>query len=160
MTRFVLLCLLGLALAGCQSGGSGQTMVEPLVARFYLEVPPDTAGAAVELPVSKVRLGVNPKPVFGEYDITGVDVVKVDLGWCLRFAFTPAAARDLYRMSVAAQGRRLVLIFNSTAVGVRQLDPSVSQDGLLIFVEVPNEQLSPLADRIRRTSAGLQAKAK
>ncbi|MES1194699.1 MAG: hypothetical protein ABUL65_02315 [Opitutus sp.] len=160
MIRGALLCLLGLTLAGCQSGGSGQTTVEPLVARFFLEVPPGATGAAVELPVSKVRLGVNPKPVFGEYDIAGLEVVKVDLGWCLRFAFTPAAARDLYRMSVTAQGRRLVLFFNSTAVGVRQLDPSVGQQGLMIFVEVPNEELIPLADRIRRTSAGLQAKAK
>jgi hypothetical protein len=159
--RVVLLFLLGLALAGCQSAtGPGQTKVEPLVARFYLEVPPDSAGTTVELPVSKVRVGVNPKPVFGEYDIAGVDVVKVDLGWCLRFTFNPAAARDLYRMSVTAQGRRLALVFNSTAVGVRQLDPSVNQDGLLIFVEVPNEELSPLADRIRRTAAGLQAQQK
>jgi hypothetical protein len=160
MIRCALLCLLGLVLAGCQSGGSGQTKVEPIIARFYLEVPPDTPGAVVELPVSKVRLGVNPKPVFGEYDIAGVDVVKVDLGWCLRFAFTPAAARDLSRMAVAVQGRRLALVFNNTPVGVRQLDPSVNQEGLMIFIEVPNEDLSPLADRIRRTSAGLQARQK
>lgn len=159
MIRLVVLCLFGFALAGCQSGGD-RTKVEPLVARFYLEASPGTAASTVELPISKVRVAVNPKPVFGEYDIANVDVVRVDLGWCLRFVFTPAAARDLYRMSVTAQGRRLALVFNNTPVGVRQLDPSVNQAGLLIFVEVPNEELIPLADRLRRTSAGLQAKAK
>ncbi len=159
MIRLAVLCLAALAFAGCQSGGN-QIKVEPLVARFYLETAPGTAGAVVELPVSKVRVAVSPKPVLVEYDLAGVDVVKVDLGWCLRFVLNPAAARDLYRMSVTAQGRRLVLFFNNIAVGVRQLEPSVNQGGLLIFVEVPNEELIPLADRIRRTSAGLQAGAK
>lgn len=159
MIRFVALCLLGLALAGCQTGDD-RTKVEPLVARFYLETAPGTAGSVVELPVSKVRVAVSPKPVLVEYDLAGVDVVKVDLGWCLQFVFNPAAARDLYRMAVTTQGRRLVLTLNGLPAGARQLDPSVYQNGLLIFVEVPNEELFPLADRIRRTSAGLQAKAK
>ena len=160
MMRLAALLLLGLTLAGCQSNQLAQTMVEPIVARFYLETPPGQAGAVVQLPVSKVRVAVSEKPVFVEYDIAGVDVVKVDLGWCLRFALTPAAARDLYRLSVTAQGRRLVLLFNNSPVGVRQLDQALNKDGLLIFVEVPDQDLSALADRVRRTSAGLQAGAK
>ncbi len=157
MIRGVVLLLIGIALAGCQSG---ERMVEPLVARFHLETRPNETGAVVQLPVSKVRISVNPKPVLTEYDLAGVDIVKVDLGWCLRFAFSPSAARDLYRMSVAAQGRRLVLTFNETAIGVRRFDQAVTDGALLVFVEVPNEDLPPLADRIRRTSEGLQARAK
>jgi hypothetical protein len=144
--------------AGCQS--SNERMVEPLVARFYMETHPNEAGAIVQLPVSKARLSVNPKPVLVEYDITGVNIVKVELGWCLQFIFTPAAARDLYRMSVTNQSRRLVLTFNDTAIGVRRLDQAMTTGSLLIFVELPNEDLPPLVDRIRRTSEGLQARGK
>ena len=146
-----------LFLAGCQAP---EPIVEPLVARFYMEARLGEAAATVQLPVSKVRVAVNPKPVLVEYDIANVDIVKVELGWCLQFVFTPAAARDLYRMSVTGQGGRLVLTFNDTAVGVRRLDLAMTGGSLLIFVEVPNEDLPPLADRIRRTSAGLQQRAK
>ncbi len=153
----IVLLLLGLTLAGCQSA---PPQIEPVVARFYLEARPGEAGTPVELPVSKVRIAVNPKPVLVEYDIANVELAKVDLGWCLLFRMTPAAARDLYRMSVAAQGRRLVLTCNNLPLGVRRLDQAVPDGALLIFVEAANEDLPSLADRIRRTSAGLQAKAK
>jgi hypothetical protein len=142
---------------GCQSP---RPLIEPLVARFYMETHPNEAGAIVQLPVSKARISVNPKPVLVEYDIVGVDIVKVELGWCLQFTFTPAAARDLYRLSATNQGRRLVLTFNDTAIGVRRLDQAMTTGSLLIFVELPNEDLPSLVDRIRRTSEGLQARAK
>jgi len=145
--------------AGCQSDPK-KTKVEPIVARFYLETPPGEAGAVVQLPVSKVRIAVNPKPVFVEYDIANVEVVKVDLGWCLIFVFHADAMRDLYRLSVTAQGRRLVVAFNESVVGVRRLDQALNKEGLLIFVEVPDDSLSSLAERIHLTSAGLQARGK
>jgi hypothetical protein len=154
-----LLGLLGLlALAGCQS--AHDSTVEPLVARFFLETRLGEAGVPVQLPVSGVRAVVNAKPVLVEYDVANVEVAKVDLGWCLLFHFTPAAARDFYRMSVAAQGRRLFLTLNGNAIGARRLDQVMPDGTLLIFIEVPNEDLPPLADRLSRTSAGLIEKRK
>ena len=84
-----------------------------------------------------------------------VNLVRVNLGWCLVFRLTPAATRDFYRMSVAAQGRRLVLTLNGQPAGARRLDQAISDGGLMTFVEVMDADLPVLADRIRRTSVTL-----
>jgi hypothetical protein len=155
MNRSCLLLALLAALltSGCQNSQRSE-LDEPLIARFFMEVRPGTPGLTVQLPVSKVMLNVNPKPVFTEYDIANVEFGKTsDLGWCLNFQFTPAAARDLYRLSAANLGGRLMLTLNDAPVGVRRLDRPVADGNLLIFLEVPNDQLPPIAERLKRTSA-------
>jgi hypothetical protein len=154
MIRLILILGGLLALTGCQSGPA-EPKVQPLIARFFLEAHPNEAAATLQLPVSKVKINVNPKPVLVEYDIANVGVAKVDLGWCLLFHLTPAATRDFYRLSVGSQGRRLVLTLNGTPAGARRLDQVVGDGGLLIFIEVLDSDLPVLADRIRRTSEGL-----
>src|SRR5262245_57670023 len=91
----VLFC--SLFTAGCQTS-EPSPLDQPLVARFFLEVRPGTPGVTIGLPVSKVGINVNPKPVLVEYDIANVTFARVDLGWCLYFQFTSASARDLYRL--------------------------------------------------------------
>jgi hypothetical protein len=153
MIRLIL--ILGcLALASCQSGPE-EPKVQPLIARFFLEAQPGQSAATLQLPVSKLKLNVNPKPVLVEYDIASVQVAKVDLGWCLLFHLTPAATKDFYRLSVGSQGRRLVLTLNGTPAGARRLDQVVGDGGLLMFIEVLDSDLPVLADRIRRTSESL-----
>lgn len=147
--------LLGLVfLPGCQSTPP-DPMNEPLVARFFLEARPGEAGLPVQLPISKLGVTLNPKPVFVETDILDADLTRVKLGWCMLVRFTPAAARDLYRLSVANPGRRLVLTFNGQPAGVRRIDEVMAQGVLLIFVEVDDVNLPPLVERLKRTSADL-----
>jgi hypothetical protein len=153
-----LLCGL-FVLSGCQTP-EPSPLDQPLVARFFMEVRPGTAGVSVQLPVSKVMLNINPKPVLVEYDIANVEFAKVDLGWCLYFQFTNAAARDLYRLSVANNGGRLVLTLNDTPVGARVIDGPIADGNLLIFVELPNDQLPPIAERLKRTAATLAKKGR
>lgn len=143
-----------LLLAGCQMQPRSP-LDQPLVARFYLEVRPGTPGVTVQLPISNVALNINPKPVLVEYDIANVEFAKVDLGWCLYFQFKPAAARDLYRLSATNLGGRLVLTLNDAPVGVRRLDQPIADGGFLIFLEVPNEELPPIAERLKRTAAAI-----
>lgn len=126
---------------------------QPLIARFFLELRPGRQGVRVQLPVSKVAMTLSPKPVLVESDITNVEVAKVDLGWCLYFQFSSAAASDLYRLSAGNVGGRLVLTLNGTPVGARLLDQAISDGGLLIFVELPNEELPPIAERLKRAAA-------
>lgn len=145
-----LLCLL--LAAGCQSAPPSP-LDQPLVARFFMELRPGLPGVTVQLPVSKVMITVNPKPVLVEHDIANVEFAKVDLGWCLYFQFSPAAARDLYRLTAANLGGRLVLTLNDTPIGARVIDQAFAEGGLLIFVELPNEELPPIAERLKRTSA-------
>lgn len=155
----LVLCPVLLLLNGCQTA-EPSPLDETLVARFFMEVRPGTPGVTVQLPVSKVTLNINPKPVLVEYDITNVEFAKVDLGWCLYFQFNPAAARDLYRLSAANLGGRLVLTLNDTPIGVRRLDQPIAEGGFLIFLEVPNEELPPIAERLKRTSAAIAKKGR
>lgn len=150
----LLACLAALLLSGCETTKS-TPMDQPLVARFFLETRAGAPGLGVQLPVSRVTLNVSPKPVLVEYDIANVTYAKVDLGWCLYFQFTPAAARDLYRMSVSNLGARLVLTLNDMPVGARRIEQAIPDGSLLIFVELPNEDLPPAAERIKRTSQKL-----
>jgi hypothetical protein len=153
-----LFALLALALAsGCQS--TPDPLNEPLVSRLFLENRPGEAGVTLELPISKVRVAVNPKPVFVETDIIGAELVRVKLGWCIMLRFTPAAGRDLYRLSAANAGRRLVLTFNDNPAGARRIDELMGQSALLIFVEADDVNLPPLVERLNRTSADLAKRA-
>jgi len=86
-----------------------------------------------------------------------VEMVQVKLGWCLVFRLTPPAVRDFYRLSVGAQGRRLVLTLNGQPIGARRFDQAISDGGLLIFLEVLDSDLPEIADRVRRTSESLAA---
>jgi hypothetical protein len=159
MIRVVLIIGALLAFAGCQSTPK-EPEVKPMVARFFLEARPGEAGATVQLPVSRLNISVNPKPVLLETDIASAEVTKVNLGWCLMFRLTPAAVRDFYRMSATAQGRRLVLTLNGQPIGARRFDQAISDGGLLIFVEVLDSDLPEIADRIRRTSESLATHGK
>jgi len=154
MIRLILILGGFLVLTGCQSGPA-EPKVQPLIARFFLEAHPGEPAAMLQLPVSKLKLNVNPKPVLTEYDIAGVQVAKVDLGWCLLFHLTPAATKDFYRLSTGAQGLRLVVTLNGTPAGARRLDQVVGDGGLLMFLEVLDSDLPVLADRVRRTSESL-----
>jgi hypothetical protein len=154
-TRALLGVLAAFFLAACQSSPpkSVAAAAEPLVARFYLETRPDEAGVPVQLPQSGVTLNVGPKPVIVESDVVSAEVVQVELGRCLMLQLTPAAARDLYRLSVSAIGRRLVLSLNGTFLGARRIEQALPDGIILVFVEVPDAELPALAARLKQTSA-------
>ncbi len=150
-----------LALTGCGSPSSPKpTPLAPLVARFYLETQTDETGVAVQLPQSGVRINVAPKPVFSEYDILNAEVARVELGLCLLVQLTPAATRDLYRWSVPAQGRRLVLSLDEVCLGVHRIERAMADGVVPIFLEVPDEQLPGIVARLKFTSTEMARVAK
>lgn len=161
MIRLALILGAVLALAGCQSSSKPEEReVKPVIVRFFLESGPNENGSTLQLPVSRVALKVDPKPVLTEYDIAGVNLARLDVGWCLVFQLTPSARRDFYRMSLAVQGRRVVLTLNGLPAGALRLDQVVSDGNLPIFAELPDPELPELADRIRKTSALLAQHAR
>ncbi|MES1168037.1 MAG: hypothetical protein ABUL61_02590 [Oleiharenicola lentus] len=131
-----------------------------MVARFFLETRPGEAGVPLHLPVSGVSVTVAAKPIIVEYDILNAEVAKVELGQCLLLQLTPAAARDLYRLSVASVGRRLVLALNDEPVGARRIEQAMNDGTILVFVERPDAELPALVGRIKRTAADIVAAAK
>lgn len=150
----------GLLLGGCATAPQTPADYAPLRARFYLEAKPDEAGVAVTLPQSGVTITVAPKPVAGEYDLVGAEIAQVELGRCLLVLLNAAAARDLYRLSVGAPGRRLVLALDDRFVGARRIDAPIEDGAILTFVELPDEQLPAVVARLKRTSADLAAAAR
>ena len=150
---FVWLTIATGLLAGCQSPPPKSAGLAPLVARFNLETNPGEIAVAVQLPQSGVRLGVAPKPVFSEYDINNAEVARVELGLCLLVQLTPAAKRDLYRLSVPAQGRRLVLSLNDVFLGVHRIGHAMADGVVPVFLEVPDERLPGIVARLKSTSA-------
>jgi len=131
-----------------------------MVVRFFLETRPGEAGVSLHLPVSGVSVVVAAKPILVEYDILNAEVAHVELGNCLMLQFTPAAARDLYRLSVASVGRRLVLTLNDEPVGARRIEQAIADGTVLVFVERPDADLPALVGRIKRTSADIVAASK
>lgn len=147
---------LALGLAGCRTPAANAP--DATVARFFLESTEAQAGLAV-LPQSGVRIAVSPKPVLTEFDVANVEIARVELGECLMFQLTPAAARDLYRLSVVNQGRRLVLVLNGEAVGARRIERPLEEGAVLVFVEKPDGALPELVASLRRTTKALQDEA-
>ena len=139
--------------AGCHT--TEKVDYTPTIARFFLEEA-DARAVTTTLPQSGVRVASGPKPVFTEGDIVNVDVMQVELGKCLMFQLTPSAARDLYRVSGANQGRRLVLFLNNAPMGARRMEAPLAAGSILVFVETPDEALATLALNLKKTSAALQ----
>ncbi len=143
------------AAVGCNSSRKPATDFTPTLARFFIEST-DTGTTTVELPISGVRVPISAKPVFTEGDVVDVDLMQVELGKCLMFQLTPAAARDLYRLSGSSQGRRLVLMLNQIPVGARRIDAPLAEGRVLIFAEVAEAELPTLVTNLKKTAAELQ----
>ncbi len=147
--RILGLIAFALGLVACQT--KPQRDYVPVVARFVIESDAERTVELV-LPVSEVKLRVMPKPVISEFDLVNVELAQVELGRCLRFQLSPAAGRDLYRLSAANQGRRLVLLLDDRPVGARVIDRPLEGGVLFIFVELPEAELPALVERLQRTT--------
>jgi len=127
------------------------------VTRFMLEATnSQDAGAVARLPESGVTIAVEPKAYFTEYDIEGCEVVENELGKALAFKLTAAASRDLLKVSIPNQGKRLVAAINGRPVGARRIDGALSQGYIVTYVEIPEAELADLAKNIVRTSKDLR----
>lgn len=143
--------------AGCTSTTQQAVALEPglMTARFFLETNAEIYGRVI-LAQSGVEIHVAPKPVFTEFDVADVQVAQVELGKCLMFRFTPAATRDLYRLTRQHVGSRLVLFLDAAPVGARHIEQPLAEGMLLIFVATPDSALPVLAANLRKTCAAIQ----
>lgn len=146
--------------AGCQAPLPERPPFAPLVARFYLETKPGDVGVPITLPHSGLTITVAPKPVLVEYDIVNAEIAQVELGRCLMVQVSPAAARDLYRLTVSAIGRRLLLAVNDQFIGARPIDAAMADGVVFIFLETSDDQLPELVERLKLTSANLAEAAR
>jgi|GEM_PF-876264 len=155
---FGLAVVIALACGGCASWRRPPPAPET-VARFLLEAAPEQVSVPLVLPLSGVLVRVAPKPVLSEFDIAEVALAEVDLGLCLAFRLTGAAARDLYRMSVSQMGKRLVLLVNGQALGARVLDGAIEGGVLFMFIEAEDAALPALVRDLNAAAVFLKAEA-
>lgn len=148
-----MMALTALSFSGCQS--KGPMDYSPTHARLFLEST-DGRGPTKMLPKSGVVISIGTKAMITESDIVNAEVTQVDLGRCLMLQLTPAATRDLYRLTGSNQGKRLVLTLNDVPVGARKIDAPFIDGILYIFVEMTDAQLEDLVRDLKRTSFEIQ----
>ena len=148
-----MMALTALSFSGCQS--KAPTDFSPTHARLFLEST-DARGPTKTLPKSGVVISIGTKAMITEVDIVNAEVAQVDLGRCLMLQLTPAATRDLYRLTGSNQGKRLVLTLNDVPVGARKIDAPFTDGTLFIFVEMTDVQLESLVRDLKRTSFEIQ----
>lgn len=128
-------------------------------ARFVLEaISEDAYSALVTLPLSGVQIPVEGDAVLAEFDYERIEVVELQLGKCLVFSLKAPAARAFYQISVAAQGRRIVLVVNGKALAARRLDGPIGDGRIFIFLEATDERLEELAEKLKKTNFEIQKK--
>ncbi|TAG27206.1 MAG: hypothetical protein EAZ36_07030 [Verrucomicrobia bacterium] len=146
------MCFLG---AACLSSGK-KNDGPVVVARFMLEAVGGDSAGVVRLPISGTLINLAPKSQLTEYDIVKCEVVENELGQSLVFQLSSRASRDLYRLTVTNQGKRLVLVINGQALGARRIERPWADGFIVMYAELPAEELPALAKDITRTSLDAQ----
>lgn len=145
--------LIWAGLGGCRTSATADPA--PTLARFFVESA-NARGVTLTLPQSDVRITVNPQPVLTETDIINVEIAQVELGRCLAFQLSPAAARDCYRLTGSHQGRRLVVAINDAPLGARRIDRPIIDGVVMVFVETPDAALPKLVADLKRSIVAVQ----
>lgn len=140
------------SLSGCRQHRG--VIDDAAVPRLHLEARGGFGSARVvpvEMPASGSSFGVVSEPLVNEFEITNIELVRVELGMALMFQLNEAGARKLYRASVSNRGSRVVLMVSGAPVGARVLDVPI-QDGIFFtFTELPDRALEQLVLDMRDT---------
>ena len=143
---------------GCESS-KGMNPSEMSRARFVLETnASDGYAAAVRMPISQVQIALESEAILSEFDYQSIAAVDLELGKCLLFTLNPAASRELYRISVTNQGKRVVLLVNGEPVGVRRFDGPIQDGRLHVFLELEDSKVEELAIKLNETNRDIQKK--
>lgn len=157
--RFTALCGLLALLAGCATTGTRLDPEDVRVPRFVFEDISNQGYATLAvLPISKARIPVKNEASISEYDVLDVALVETEYGKCLHFSLTSSAARDFYKETVVNQGRRLVLLVNGIAVGVKRVDGANDTGSIFIFAEIADEQMELYVKNMRETILEIRKK--
>ena len=162
-----LLCAaLMLFAAGCSTSSSSVAPppdgVNPVVARFFLEVRNGDPDGAVPLPVSGIRVPIDPtSPVLSEGDIAGVRVARTEHeGLQMIFQLVGGrlgAINAFAQLTTTHQGYRLVMSLNGVPVATTTIKSSVSNGVLVVYPEgLDEKQVLAAANGINYVSGEIQ----
>ena len=130
------------------------------VPRLMLEARGVNYGAltadVVTLPVSGTKVSLRKEPLVNEFEITNVELVKVELGLALLVQTSELGARALYRGTVTGMGGRIVLTVNGNPIGARRVEAPIQDGNFYTFVELDDEELGQLVLDMKETIAYLR----
>lgn len=134
MTAFIL------TFSGCSHAQPEQKM------RIYLESPDDGArfnrpARSIVMPLTENHYYVYESPIIPEGDIVNVELVQVDLGYCIRLDLSRHASVIMHSATASNQGGRLFLLVNDKPVGVRLIDSPIADGQVYMFLEIPDKDL-------------------
>ncbi|MFP4203861.1 MAG: hypothetical protein ACLFS4_05965 [Opitutales bacterium] len=143
----------------CKNGMDEENMKIP---RLMVETrgadAPGSRQVELTLPISGTSIMVRNEPVIHEFQITDIELVKVDMGKALLIKVSDLGARALYRQTVANMGKRMVLTVNGTPVGARRIEAPIKNGIYYTFVEVPDSELDDLVIDLKKTLEELQSR--
>ena len=154
----LLACTL-LTLAGCKDEDLDYNLMVP---RLMLENRGvdygNLNGESVTLPLSRTQISLQKDPVVSEFEITNIELFKVDLGLAVMVQVSERGSRALYRASVTNNGGRIVLMVNDNPVGARRIDGAIQDGKFFTFVELPDDELEEFVLDVKSTLAEIQSK--
>lgn len=122
-------------------------------ARFHLEASlEDDSTLLASLPVSEVRVAVQSKAILAEFDYESIQASRLEYGMALVFQLKPSARRAFLRLSAGNLGKRLVLMVDGVAVGLRRLDRPTDDGTMVIYLEMKDAQVEDLARKLQETT--------
>jgi hypothetical protein len=150
---------------GCNSRSGSSSIspppagVQPVVARFFLEVPNGDPDTARPLPASGLRVPIDPSsPVLNEGDIAGVRMgVAEHEGPYIVFQLTGDATRDFTRLTASHQGLHLVMTLNGIPLAATPIKGPISNGVLAVYPEgLTADVLADTANGINYVSGEIQ----
>jgi hypothetical protein len=152
----LLLGLMGLALGGCSTGHE----LPKDIITFQFQTLDPQAGVEITMPISglKYRCALSQ-------DLSIVDLESVSIGVsqnvrCLVFQFDETGQRVLYRDSVLHQGLMLYMMVNGKPMGACMITQPIDDGQVVIFAEVPDDQLDKYVADLQDSIAKMKAMRK
>lgn len=90
-------------------------------------------------------------PILDEYDITNVEMARVEKGKGLLFYLNSTGAQRLSEVSEIRDGLSLVLLVNGNAIAERPIAGKILNGQLFTFVEMPDELLEKMVFSLKET---------
>ncbi len=131
-------------LSGCSKKAPEHTAV------FYLEKEYPTDQTAEYSAAELLQMSGN-NPVILDKEIEDIDLVRVDTGVCMLFHLSPSATMRLTHTTANNMGKRLILVVDGEAIGVRLIDEIIQNGQLFTFTELSMQEMGQIVVQLKQS---------
>jgi hypothetical protein len=152
----VMLGLAGLALGGCSTG---HELPSKLITFQFQTLDPE-GGVEITMPISGLKYRCTLSQDLSIVDLDSVSIGVSQNVRCLVFQFDETGQRVLYRDSVLHQGLMLYMMVNGKPMGACMISQPIDDGQVVIFAEVPDDQLDKYVADLQDSVAKMKAMRK